>query len=218
MLDKIYYRIVRKLITRKDEHNQYSGGLWPRLVREAAAGLCQSETGRIIELGCGEGLFLAKVAQDNPRADIYGVDLSEDLLDQAKARLTGHLNIHLSQGTALKTDFAGEYFNYCFCVNVVINLPQQSDIEKLFSEVYRVLKPGGSFVFDIRNSLSPIIQLQYRLARFYDTGLTVPLRSYNRLAIEKLLKKQGFTIISRTPLGFPKNIFAPAVIFHVKKP
>jgi len=217
MLDKIYYRIIRKLITRKDEQNQYSGGLWPRLVREKAAVVCAGETGRIAELGCGEGLFLAKLAETNPRAEIYGIDLSEDLLNQGRARLTGRLNIHLSQGNALKTGFADGYLACCFCINVIINLARLSDVEQLFAEAHRVLKPGGRFVFDVRNSFSPIIQMQYRFARLYDTGLRVPLKTYTRFTMEKLLAKYGFRLAEREYLGFPKTFLAPVVFFVAEK-
>jgi len=217
MLDKIYYRLVRRQITAKDEQNQYSGGWWPRLVREAAAGLYAGETGRMVELGCGEGLFLAKLATANPRADLYGLDLSEDLLEQAKTRLTGHLNMHLSPGNALRTDFPDAFFDHCFCLNVIINLPGLSSVEQLFSEVHRILKPGGTFIFDFRNALSPIIQLQYRLARFYDTGLSVPLRAYLPRTASRIARRHDLEPKSRIPLGIPKNLFAPAMLFVVEK-
>lgn len=217
MIDKIYFKFIRKLITRKEEHNQYSGGLWPRYVREAAAALCEGQTGRIAEVGCGEGLFLAKIAPSNPRADIYGVDLSEGLLDQAKARLTGHLHVHLVQGNALKTSFADGFLDRLFCINVIINLQRMQDVEQLFIEAHRTLKPGGTFVFDVRNSFSPIIQLQYRLARFYDTSIAVPLRSYSRFTVTKLLRKHHFTVTNLQYLGIPKNFFGPAILFTAKK-
>src|SRR4029077_10605377 len=46
-----------------------------------------------LELGCGTGVFLEKVAPSG--APLHGFDLSLDLLAQAKTRLADALNVHL---------------------------------------------------------------------------------------------------------------------------
>jgi SAM-dependent methyltransferase len=217
MIDKFYYRVVRRLITRKDELNQRSGGLWPRLVRQAALATDIPETGKLVELGCGEGLLLADLADAYPRAGIFGIDISDDHLDQAKTRLTGNLNVRLFPGDALKTDFEADHFDRCFCINVVLNLPGAAALEALIAEAHRILKPGGLFVFDIRNSWSPIIRMQYTFVRFYDPGITVPLRSYTTGTVTGMLARHGFALRERQNIGFPKNFMAPAVLITGEK-
>ena len=125
--------------------------------------------------------------------------------------------VSLLHGNALDTKLEGNSFDFCFCLNLIINLTTFSDVENLFKEVRRILKPGGTFAFDIRNSFSPIIQMQYRFAKYYDTGLTVPLRSYRAGRFLRLLAENSFTPEYKKFLGFPGNCFAPAVLFAAKK-
>jgi len=216
MLEKIYYRIIRKLITKKTEQNQYSGGLWPRLVRETASKIVTDTTAKLIELGCGEGLFLELLAKKNPKAEIYGVDIWKDILKQAKNRLEG-LQIKLILSDAKLTKLKNSYFDCCFCINTILNLNSIQDIELLFLEVKRILKQDGLFIFDIRNSMNPFINLQYKFVKFYDKGITVPVKAYTTNLIEELLVKNGFIVESKKFIGFPNNCFAPVILFIVKK-
>ncbi|MHB9154209.1 MAG: class I SAM-dependent methyltransferase [Endomicrobiales bacterium] len=217
MLDTIYYRFVRKLITKKEEQDQYSGGLWPRLVRESSAAVLKDVTGTVMELGCGEGLFLEKLAAANPRASVVGVDARETILDAARRRLARFPNITLVNADALSSDLESGSVDRLFCLNTVQNLKTAGDVKKLFSEAQRLLRPTGSFIFDIRNALCPVIALQYRLVRYYDPGITVPLKAYRTGVIEKAVSESGLRVTGKKPLGFPLRAVAPAVLFTVIK-
>lgn len=43
-------------------------------------------------------------------------------------------------------DFPDNYFDFVFCVNVIDHTPNQ---KRMASEIYRVLKPGGNFYFQV---------------------------------------------------------------------
>lgn len=216
MLNKLY-SVLRKLITRKEEQNQYSGGLWPRLAREAAAAGCVGRTGNLIELGCGEGLFLEMLARGNPAATVYGVDFRESIIEVAKSRLLQKFNnVRLFAGNALTTQLGNRQFDCTFCMNTVYNLNSAHEVSSLFGEAHRITRPGGLFVFDIRNSYSPIIQLQYRLVRFYDTAIKVPLTSYTARHIGSLLEENGFQVTDTRHIGFPGKPFAPVILFTAR--
>jgi ubiquinone/menaquinone biosynthesis C-methylase UbiE len=217
MLSKIYYGLIRKIITHKNEQNQYSGGLWPRKVRETAAAMIKDTQGRLVELGCGEGIFLEKLAHNNPGSSIYGIDSWIDIINKATVRLSGQKNITLIHANALVTGVEDAFFDYCFCVNTVQNLFSIEVVRQLFKESLRILKPGGIFIFDSRNSLSPIITLQYRFVKWYDPGITVPLRAYRASTIEQLLKENGFILKEKHYIGYPPNRFAPAILFVAQK-
>lgn len=217
MLDRIYFRIVRKLITKKQEQNRYSGGFWPRLVRETSAEIIKSNNARIVELGCGEGLFLELLSKNNPEAEIYGVDMWENILSEAKERLKNFKNVKLIHSDARFTELKQKFFDYCFCLNTILNLESINDVELLFLEIKRILKSSGIFIFDIRNSINPIIRLQYRFVKFYDRDISVPVNAYTMDTMTKLLKKTGFKINEKKFIGFPRNKFAPAILFIAEK-
>jgi ubiquinone/menaquinone biosynthesis C-methylase UbiE len=217
MLDRLYYRVIRRLITRKEEQNQYSGGLWPRLVREAALTTVAGSSGNLVELGCGEGLFLEKLALNNPAANILGVDAWPDVLEHARARLKPYPRVTLAVQNATQLSLEDDSFDHCFCLNTVLNLPSEQEMRALFRQARRILKTDGSFTFDIRNALSPVIQLQYRLVRLYDTGIQVPLHSYTPRFVEKLLVENGFAVQSRKPVGLPTLLLAPAILYTAVK-
>lgn len=217
MLSAIYYRVIRPLITQRSEHNDYSGGLWPRLVREKAGAMLCGSRGRIVELGCGEGLFLALLVRHNPDADIFGIDTRPEILEQARNRLGATARITLLTDDALRTTIEPQTFDVCFCINTVLNLTDINAVRLLCAEAHRILKPGGVFIFDTRNALNPLISLQYRFVRWYDPGITVPVTAYRAGLIERVLREHGFTVRTQGHAGFPKGMFAPAIIFEAEK-
>jgi ubiquinone/menaquinone biosynthesis C-methylase UbiE len=167
--------------------------------------------GRIAELGCGEGIFLEKALRNNPSATIYGIDSWDDILQKAKTRLNNAPNAVFIHSDARSSGVENSFLDYIFCLNTIYNLASIEDIKSLFTEVKRILKPGGRFIFDIRNSLNPI------MVKFYDPGITVPLRAYRIGYIEQILNDSGFKTIDKIKIGAPKNMFAPAVIFVAEK-
>jgi S-adenosylmethionine-diacylgycerolhomoserine-N-methlytransferase len=65
--------------------------------------------GSVLEMGCGTGRNLIAVARAYPKAELYGFDISEEMLKTAKAavNLAGLADrIHLLQGDATEFDAA----------------------------------------------------------------------------------------------------------------
>lgn len=93
---------------------------------------------KVLELGCGTGRMansLFKIA-----TEVYGVDVSEEVLKIAKSKYPD-LKLTCSEVVNLP------YQDNCFDL-VLINgsLHHFFAVEKAFAEAYRVLKPGGFFV------------------------------------------------------------------------
>ncbi|MEL7028613.1 MAG: arsenite methyltransferase, partial [Pseudomonadota bacterium] len=107
----------------------------------AMASLRPGET--VLDLGCGGGLdvFLGAKAV-GPGGRAIGIDMTEDMiaLARANAEKAGHDNVefHLSEieRMPLESDTVD-----CIVSNCVINLCP--DKPSAFSEMFRVLKPGG---------------------------------------------------------------------------
>lgn len=106
----------------------------------------------ILEIGCGTGLFTEKV-YNATKAHIIAIDLSEELLAQARQR--PHC-ADFKMEDAMEMTFAEQAFDGVFGSSILHHL----DMEKALTEIYRVLKPGGRMVFAEPNMLNPQIAIQ----------------------------------------------------------
>lgn len=99
---------------------------------------------RVLEVGCGTGLVLARIAPHAARA--VGVDLSPGMLERARAR---GLDVHEGSATALPFEDAS--FDVVCSFKVLAHVPE---IEQALREVSRVLAPGGVAVLEFYNRRS----------------------------------------------------------------
>ena len=99
---------------------------------------------RVLEVGCGTGLILGRLARDASEA--VGVDLSPGMLRSARQR---GLNVVL--GSAAQLPFADGSFDLVCSFKVLAHVP---DIRKAVAEVARVTRPGGHMVLEFYNPWS----------------------------------------------------------------
>ncbi len=220
MIRKIYYRLHRKF-SKPEERGEYSAGRWQDLVRENVFNLCRLDGKKILEIGCGEGLFLSKIARTKKNVVVVGMDIWKDILIRARQRMQseGHgRNIELIQADAVSLPFADNIFDSVVCINVFFNLPGEEHVIKSLKEISRVLKKEGNVFFDIRNSLNPLLYFKYKLARYYDeTVKNLPLRTYNLRKIKLYLEESGFKIARKIEIGFPQNQIAPIIVIQAQR-
>ncbi len=97
---------------------------------------------RVLEVGVGTGLSLSAYP---PHCDVVGIDLAQDMLDQAeeKVRDQGWRHITLRQMDALNLAFPDDSFDYVMAFHVVSVVP---DATRLLDEARRVLRPNGTLV------------------------------------------------------------------------
>jgi len=100
----------------------------------------------VLELGCGAAQWSIALAEDGAR--IIGIDLSAEQLRHAR-RAAGRLP--LVQGSAEELPFADASFDLVFCDHGAMGFAEPS---RTVTEVARVLRPGGRFVFAI---VSPLL-------------------------------------------------------------
>lgn len=104
---------------------------------------------RVLDLGCGLGGPARRFASETG-CHVTGIDLTQEFVDTATAlsAMTG-LSDRTSfvQGSAQDLPFAAASFGAATMIHVGMNLPDKA---RLFSEVARVLKPGGVFaIYDV---------------------------------------------------------------------
>lgn len=213
------YSWLHRISSKPQERGEYSSGPWPDLIRVEALRLCQGIHGKILEVGCGEGLFLIPCAQQNPYAEIYGVDNNRERLASAgkKARNANLTTIRLSEQEAPHLAFEDGFFDAVVCINVFFNMPSQELVGQTLLQLKRVCKAGGKIIFEFRNSQNPFLKLKYATARYYDATLNnVPLRTYNPKEIRGFLQQAHLSVTKLIRLGFPVKTFAPIILVEAE--
>lgn len=108
-----------------------------------------SNQDHILDVGCGLGGATRFVA-NTYGSRVTGIDLSQEYTETGKALnnwVKLDKQITLQQGSALTMPFEDETFDGGFMLHIGMNI---EDKVKLFSEIYRVLRPGATFgVYDI---------------------------------------------------------------------
>ncbi|RFU49786.1 class I SAM-dependent methyltransferase [Paraburkholderia sp. DHOC27] len=97
----------------------------------------------VVDLACGDGPLLALLsARADADLKLVGVDMSQGELDAARAKLPGHVSLLKERAQALSLETGS--------VDYVLShmaLMLMDDIDRVFSEIHRVLRPGGTLAF-----------------------------------------------------------------------
>lgn len=219
ILSKIYCWLHKKF-SRPDERGEYSAGVWQNAVREKILSFCGAKQGKILEVGCGEGLFLSKIAKNKKYSMVCGVDIWRDILIRAGVRFKadGIKSVELAQADAAMLPFKDDVFDTIVCMNVFFNLPGNEAFQRSMEEISRVCRQGGDIIFDIRNSRNPLLKIKYKFAKYYDeTVKDLPLRTYSFEFAKLNLEKYGFEITDKIEIGFPYNGLAPIFVIRAKR-
>jgi SAM-dependent methyltransferase len=106
---------------------------------------------RVLDLGCGPGLYAAKLAARGLR--VTGIDYSRRSVDYARQFAAEHgLTIEYRYQDYLTLDEPPGYDAVLLIYGDLCPLaPEKRDT--LLDHVYRALKPGGHFVFDVTTRL-----------------------------------------------------------------
>lgn len=99
---------------------------------------------RVLEVGCGTGLLLERMAAFAEQA--HGVDLSPGMLRHAKAR-----GLEAVEGSATSLPFEDDSFDVVCSFKVLAHV---QDIRTAIAEMFRVLRPGGTLVLEFYNPTS----------------------------------------------------------------
>ena len=173
----------------------------------------------VLDIGCGNARDIINIA--NAGARVFGVDISKEMINQARKDLnrTGNYGerVVFLLGDICNLDFPDNYFDKVLCSEVIEHV---LDVKKALNEIHRVLKPGGSFVLTTPNKNS-----WYGFERrFLWEGLLRkkwphPLDNWQSISeITYLINKTGFYISKKKTVcfipGFMMTYFLMPKIFQ----
>ena len=147
------------------------------------------EGGRVLEVGCGQGLGAEIIKGRFRAATVTGIDLDARIVARAQGRVTRRNagGIEIAEGDATQLGFEDQSFDAVFDFGA-IHLIQEW--EQAVREVVRVLKPGGRFYFEEMSLPSARILLNLTTEKGPD-----PRRNgFNRKSFLQSLEDHGLAI------------------------
>ena len=112
---------------------------------------------KILDLGCGAGRTTINLFKDG-YTNIIGLDIADKLIEFANYYSNNNnLNIEFVVGDATKLSYDDNTFNVViFSFNGMQCVPGLENRRNVLKEVYRVLKPGGYYIFTAHDRHDPI--------------------------------------------------------------
>jgi tRNA (uracil-5-)-methyltransferase TRM9 len=96
----------------------------------------------VLDLGCGNGR-LFEFLSDKNISSYYGIDQSDKLIQVCLDR---YKKGHFSVGNLLKTPYENEQFDIVLCLATLHHIPTAKLRNQALSEIFRVLRPGGTLL------------------------------------------------------------------------
>jgi len=195
---------------------------WSRFRRELEELAQRWQQGRLINIGCGHGPDFLPFKED---FDLYGVDFSAEMLRFAqKYSQKFNFSVDLTIADVSSLPYKDESFNWAISVATYHHLKGDEAKRSAFSELWRVLKPGGEAFITVWNRWQ---------MRFWFKGkeITVPWRAKGKTLyryyylfsypeLERLVKGAGFEVIkssAESSWRFPLEFFSQNICLLVRK-
>ena len=96
---------------------------------------------RVLDVGCGTGVFASRIRQALPNAQVVGIDLVAGMLAKGSDRWKRNAgDVFPVQADSERLPFGGGTFDVVTCANSFHHYPHQ---DRAVEEMRRVLKPSG---------------------------------------------------------------------------
>ena len=156
------------------------------------------EAGRILDIGCGFGLFGLYFAGLGPQRQIIGYDLNDARIAMGlrAARCAGIHNADFRHGNALTLSLDGE-FDGIYALDLIHHLPRAS-VPGFLAGLHRVLRaPGIMVIKDVADR--PVHKRWFTLAldRLM-VGWREPIHYWPIGELRELLRHTGFQVYAHT--------------------
>jgi SAM-dependent methyltransferase len=168
--------------------------------------------GRVLDVGCGTGEMLARLAANYPHASFVGVDLEAQHLSRAAQRCSEFgTRVRLHRADALDLPFSDGTFDLAVSRHVIQAVP---DGARVLANMKRVLRPGGRM---------HVIAEDYGMLWCHPTDLgsdgfwqRFPLRVGDAIGCDLQIGRKTFTLLH--DLGFHEIAVDYVVVDTIRVP
>jgi len=176
------YDVVMVRLTRR---------LYQRVIGDIAPVLSE---GKVLDAGTGPGTLAREIARNQPRLQVYGIDLSEDMIRLAREHAKREQleeRVHFEVGNVAHLPYPDHYFDL---VVSTISMHHWYELEQPLRDLYRVLRPGGRlWIYDFRFIKVQNVEKALASTTFAETPLEhtlvrtgfFPFALYRRFALQK---------------------------------
>ena len=169
----------------KEDRSEIDCAYLSKFIRGSSIGVNIFRNKRVLDLGCGEGVYSAWIADSNlgSALEVIGIDLTEHRIRRDYERRLK--NLTFLSGNFLSGDYRFEEFDIVF-MNLVLHHLRFALMDTL-TLIFSSLKEGGQFLVIEPNFFSPIALILHMLhKRSKNEGFISPNE------IKKLLFEVGF--------------------------
>ena len=114
---------------------KYMPGRWEKVAKAMADHYGIKPGDKILDVGCGKGFLLYDFTLVVPGVEIYGIDVSQYAIDNAKEEVRDRLTV----GNATKLPWPDKHFDLVYSLNTLHNL-HCYDLDPALREIERVGK------------------------------------------------------------------------------
>ena len=156
----------------------------------------------ILDIGTGTGYLAFPLAQINPSAQVYGIDIAENIVEknQSRAQEDGISNVKFLSFDGVDYPFEDSTFDLMVTRHAFHHFPKVDDAVKKLS---KILKEGGSILIadpmKNENDTSGVID------RFMDIKGDGHVEFYSKTKLEGIFASHGFVVEKQiiTTMTFP---------------
>jgi len=166
---------------------------------------------RILDAGCGRGDFSMALASYFPRAEIEGVDFSEEMVKLARQSFGNAGRLKFSQADLLQLPFQDGSFDLVFCLDTLHHI-HKDDFPRAIGEIARVNRKTVIVEFKNRQTIFwPIYKLLFKKSNpgieYFGTTLKILLN---------LFGQNGFSLKKKYNI-FKHQILSPNILVQFER-
>jgi ubiquinone/menaquinone biosynthesis C-methylase UbiE len=167
-----------------DQSRRYSSlrESYPKIVAEAL----NQPFKTVLDIGCGTGALMMLIHDGKKDAKLFGVDISEEMIKVAQAKLRNAADLTVSESE--KLPFESGSFDLVLCTFSFHHHPNPTVV---FREMYRVLSPEGRIIMADPLGPTPLMQVMNMLIPFMNDGT---VHYYSKKEMFRLAESAGLTV------------------------
>ena len=182
---------------------------------------------RILDSGCGQGVFTFEIARRLPESTVTGLDIDKTLIERNRhiAEITGLKNCNFKYQDIAETPLEGQY-DLVLSIDVLEHIV---DDEKVLKKYYNALNPGGDMLlhvpayyrhwfffkwkvnFEVEGHVRPGYRMEDIVKKVEDAGFIILEKLYTYGWLETISNNISYVITGSKM----KNKFLYAFVFPI---